>query len=117
MFRVSAVNAKGQGKGLDSELVTPSKAPEAPGKPVGPLEAKDINRTAITLRWQEPETDGGSPLTGYMLEQREAKRTQWTKVTTVKPDNTTYQVSHGMLIACSLFFYVYTFKICVTVPG
>ena len=25
MFRVSAVNAKGQGKGLDSEIVTPTK--------------------------------------------------------------------------------------------
>jgi titin len=27
IFRVSAVNAKGQGKGLDSQIIVPSKAP------------------------------------------------------------------------------------------
>lgn len=65
---------------------------EAPGKPVGPLEAIDIQRTSITIRWKPPTDDGGSPLTGYLVEQRDAKRMMWTKVTTVKPDITTYQV-------------------------
>ena len=65
---------------------------EAPGKPVGPLEATDIQRTSVTVQWKPPTDDGGSPLTGYVVEQREAKRLMWTKVATVKPDKTTCQV-------------------------
>lgn len=65
---------------------------EVPGKPVGPLEATDIQRTSITIRWKPPTDDGGSLLTGYVVEQRDAKRMMWTKVTTVKGDITTYQV-------------------------
>ncbi|KAK7507540.1 hypothetical protein BaRGS_00001475, partial [Batillaria attramentaria] len=92
VFRVSAVNSVGTSKPLESEAVTPKRPPEAPGKPVGPLEAIDIQRNSITIRWKPPTDDGGSPLTGYVVEQREAKRMMWTKVTTVKPDITTYQV-------------------------
>lgn len=66
---------------------------EAPSKPVGPLKASDINKTGMTLSWQEPESDGGSPLTGYVLEMRDAKRMMWTKVATLKPDTLSYKVS------------------------
>lgn len=76
---------------------------EAPGKPVGPLEAIDIQRTSITIRWKPPLYDGGSPLTGYIVERREAKRTLWSKVTTVKPDITTYQARIYLLCLFGTF--------------
>lgn len=51
-----------------------------PSKPEGPLEALDVQRSSITLRWKPPKDDGGSPLTAYIIEKRDVGRgTSWTK--------------------------------------
>ena len=34
------------------------------------------------LRWAEPDTDGGSPVTGYVVEKRDCFSTRWTLVVT-----------------------------------
>lgn len=34
------------------------------------------------LRWAEPDTDGGSPVTGYVVEKRDRFSTRWTPVVT-----------------------------------
>ena len=65
---------------------------EKPSKPEGPLEAIDIQRTAITLRWKPPKDDGGSPLTGYVIEKRDAKRGSWTKAGKVDGSTTEFCV-------------------------
>ena len=65
---------------------------ELPGKPVGPLEGKDIDRTTITLHWKPPKDDGGTPLTAYVIEKRDAKRMGWTRVDKVKSEVTSHQV-------------------------
>lgn len=67
---------------------------ELPGKPVGPLEVLDIQRTNISIRWKPPKDDGGVPLTAYVIEKRDAKRMTWAKVDRIKPDITTYTVQN-----------------------
>lgn len=34
----------------------------------------------MTVTWDEPEYDGGSPVTGYWLERKETTGKRWTKV-------------------------------------
>lgn len=50
-----------------------------PGKCQGPIEVTDVQRDSISIKWKEPEDNGGSPLTGYIIEQRENSSTVWTK--------------------------------------
>lgn len=52
----------------------------APSVPIGPIEVIDVQRNSITIKWKPPKEDGGSPLTGYLVEKREATRTSWSKV-------------------------------------
>lgn len=34
----------------------------------------------MTVEWEEPEYDGGSPVTGYWLEKKETTSKRWTRV-------------------------------------
>lgn len=43
----------------------------------------DITETTVTLTWETPEDDGGSPITGYAVERRDASRRAWQTVKTV----------------------------------
>ena len=56
--------------------------------PEGPLEVKNIQKESMSLSWQPPKSDGGSPVTGYTIEKREANRNMWTPVAKVGPDVT-----------------------------
>ena len=60
-----------------------------PSTPVGPMEISDLDKTTVTLTWQPPTSDGGSPLTAYVIERREAARSQWTKLDSTLPADTT----------------------------
>lgn len=62
-----------------------------PGKPIGPIDISDVERKNLTLRWEPPSHDGGSPLTGYIIEKRETRRPTWTRVERLPPDVTVYK--------------------------
>ena len=50
-----------------------------PPSPPENLNAENVTKTSATLVWDRPESDGGSPITGYILEKLTFSR--WTKVT------------------------------------
>ncbi|MDE0526078.1 MAG: fibronectin type III domain-containing protein, partial [Thaumarchaeota archaeon] len=63
-FRVNATNAAGTGPASDAVPATPRTVPAAPaGLAASPGDAQ------VVLSWTEPD-DGGSPVTGYTVEQR-----------------------------------------------
>ena len=54
------------------------------GKPSeceGPLEAFDITQDGCKLKWHPPKDDGGSEITNYVVEKKEADDDYWEKVT------------------------------------
>ena len=80
-FRVMAENANGVSEPLECEEPVVAKNPYDPPSAPSKLEVADRDRTHIDLKWQPPESDGGAPITGYVLERKEAKGTRWARVT------------------------------------
>lgn len=63
-----------------------------PSQPVGPLEVKDIQRESVTLNWKPSTDDGGSPITGYVIMRRDAKRSTWSNAGKVDGNTTEFRV-------------------------
>ncbi|XP_023314705.1 twitchin isoform X11 [Trichogramma pretiosum] len=86
-FRVAAVNAEGESEPLVTEQAIVAKNPfDEPGPPGRP-EATDWDKDHVDLKWTPPMKDGGSPVTGYIIEKREKGSPRWIKaVETVGPD-------------------------------
>lgn len=57
------------------------------------LRVTSIQRDAVTLSWEEPEHDGGTPITGYVIERSDAKRGGWATVGTVDARTNSYKIS------------------------
>lgn len=49
--------------------------PTAPGAP----EPVDWTANQVELAWKEPVSDGGSPITGYIIEKKDKYSTMWEK--------------------------------------
>ncbi len=70
------------------------------------LRVKDYWTDHITVTWEAPTNDGGSPITGYIIEKRDALRTTWSKAGTVPSDVTTYKASN-LFEGADYFFRVF----------
>lgn len=62
--------------------------PGAPGQP----EAVATTDDTITLQWDRPISDGGSPIQGYVLEKREEGTPEWSKCAFGTISDTRYKV-------------------------
>lgn len=55
---------------------------------MGPLHVTDVQRNSISIKWKPPTDDGGSPLTGYIVEKRPEENRYWSKVEKVNKATT-----------------------------
>ncbi|KAI8775763.1 titin isoform X2, partial [Biomphalaria glabrata] len=91
LFAVVAENKVGQGDRIETDSPVKTKKPATkPSRPVGPIKLTDLTRSSVTLTWKPSEEDGGSEITGYVLEYREGFKMTWTPVKVVAPDITSY---------------------------
>jgi len=78
-FRVYAENEIGAGPAAElSQTVRPRATMTAPSVPEGPIIVMRVTRDTISIHWHPPIDYGGSPLERYIVEVREANRSQWT---------------------------------------
>lgn len=66
---------------------------DTPGTPRN-LSVKEVNKDYITVSWEAPETDGGTPVIQYIVEKKDATRTtgMWVLAGTVEADIHEYKV-------------------------
>ena len=77
---------------------------DEPGVPRS-LRVKDYWTDYITVIWDRPDSDGGSPFTSYIIEKRDVSRPTWLKAGEVGADCTEFK-------AISLFEGVeYSFRV------
>lgn len=92
-FRVRAVNRQGKSEPLTTSQAIEAKNPfDEPGKP-GVPEITDYDKDFVELKWDKPESDGGSPITGYVIEKRDKFNPNWEKCAEVDGDATKGKVN------------------------
>ena len=57
------------------------------------LRVTGIRRDSVSLAWEEPEYDGGSPVSGYVIERKDVNRGGWTTVGTVPTHTRSYTIN------------------------
>ncbi|VVC94321.1 unnamed protein product, partial [Leptidea sinapis] len=82
MFRVMAQNPVGVSEALESDPIVIKTALAPPSRPQSFI-IREITSRSVTLQWAAPESDGGSPITNYIIEYKTVKGKTWTKVKTV----------------------------------
>nr|XP_031826010.1 titin-like isoform X2 [Nomia melanderi] len=90
-FRITAKNSVGTSPPyVAEEPITPGKRPTPPSSPKN-VQVTNVTSKSVTLSWAPPASNGGTELTGYVIEKRPliGKGARWTKVVTL--DATTLQ--------------------------
>lgn len=80
-FRVVAENKEGPSEPLVTSDSVRAKWPfDPPGVP-GVPECVAHTENTITLEWTKPKSDGGAPITGYVVEKKEKGTDKWVPIT------------------------------------
>lgn len=90
-FRVRAENKYGVSEPLISSDVVAQhqyKPPGPPGKPV----AFNVTSDGMTIKWEAPGFDGGSPIMGYHIEKKDRNSLLWEKVNSTIISNREYRI-------------------------
>ena len=88
-LQVRAINGKGAGGWSPTVSVTTWPL-VAPGIPTGLTAGVSATSAVVDLSWTVPETDGGSPITGYRIESSPDGNGPWTEVITTADAATSY---------------------------
>jgi hypothetical protein len=64
------------------------------------LKVKEVTKTSVTLSWKQPSSDGGSKITGYIIEKADASRGNFAQAGEVDKDTLDFKVTRSV---CSIF--------------
>lgn len=85
-FRIRAVNKLGPSEPATFNKAILAKDPwDEPGKPNN-VEVTDWDKDHADLKWDKPTEDGGSPITGYVIEYKDKFGTDWVPAKEVPAD-------------------------------
>jgi Fibronectin type III domain len=73
---------------------------EAPSPPRGPLDISGMTDTSVTIKWHEPESNGGSTIIEYLVERKEVTKKAWQKV-----GSTTSEITHIEVTALKVNYF------------
>uniref|UniRef100_A0A3B3QBP0 Titin n=1 Tax=Paramormyrops kingsleyae TaxID=1676925 RepID=A0A3B3QBP0_9TELE len=90
-FRVRAENKYGVSEALPSEAVVAQHQYKPPGPPGRPV-VYNVTSDGMTIQWEAPGYDGGSPITGYHVEKKDRNSLLWTKVNTTAISGREYRI-------------------------
>uniref|UniRef100_A0A182P3R5 Titin n=1 Tax=Anopheles epiroticus TaxID=199890 RepID=A0A182P3R5_9DIPT len=93
-FRVIAQNPVGCSEPLESATVKIQQTVEPPSPPRGPIETSGMTSSSFTLMWQPSESNGGSKITEYVVEVKEAKKKVWKVVGTTSASETSLLIEN-----------------------
>ncbi|XP_036007122.1 titin-like [Fundulus heteroclitus] len=79
LFRVRAVNKYGEGEILESEPIKAMDPFTIPSAPTD-VEVTSATSESMTINWKRPASDGGSRISGYIIEKREKHGVRWVRV-------------------------------------
>lgn len=90
IMRIRAENKIGIGAPLESAPTVAQHSFEPPGHP-GKPNTSDVTENAVTVSWTMPLFDGGSPISGYIIERRH-KAGKWIRVNKTPIQDLRYRV-------------------------
>uniref|UniRef100_A0A8C5MUJ2 Myomesin 2 n=1 Tax=Leptobrachium leishanense TaxID=445787 RepID=A0A8C5MUJ2_9ANUR len=94
IFRVKAVNAVGVSENSqESEEITVKAALTTPSHPYG-ITLLSCDGHSMTLGWKVPKYTGGSQITGYYIDKREANHLNWHEVNSSHVQERIYKVEN-----------------------
>jgi fibronectin type 3 domain-containing protein len=110
-YRVAAVNAAGEGTKSNATTVTPAPAQTitAPSAPTNLTLTRLKKGIGLTLGWNAPSSDGGSPLVSYFVYRRAPGETDFTLIGLTNTTSRTYTDS-GLLRRSTYTYYVTAFN-------
>uniref|UniRef100_A0A672NWE4 Titin n=1 Tax=Sinocyclocheilus grahami TaxID=75366 RepID=A0A672NWE4_SINGR len=79
IFRVRGVNKYGTGEALESDPVKAMDPFTIPAAPTN-VDVTSVTSEAMTICWERPVSDGGSSISGYVIEKREKSGLRWVRV-------------------------------------
>jgi titin len=100
LYRLQATNECGTATSRLDILVQ-----TVPSPPGAPLQVTASGKDYVSLAWYTCPDDGGSELVSYIIEKREENKSVWTKITSIRPTNTTYTCT-GLLDQTSYCFRI-----------
>jgi len=95
-FKVYAENAFGYGDALTCTKAVVPRNPLFPPQPPQVVEINEIFRDRVSVSWNRTRDDGGSPVTGYFVERREATSDRWVRVNKVLTKSLSF-VAQGLV--------------------
>lgn len=65
---------------------------DKPTPPRGPLKAEEVRSDHVKVKWQKPADNGGTDITGYVLEKMDLDTGRWIPAGEVGPDQDSFTI-------------------------